>query len=600
MCLKWHLERIRMSLLNLDGELIDARIMRAVSEMGFEQFSPIQEQAIPVMLDGKDLIGQAQTGTGKTAAFGIPLLQTVDPENEALQGLVLCPTRELAVQAAEEIRKFAKYMSGIRVLPVYGGQDITRQIRALKGGVQIIVGTPGRVMDHMRRHTIKLDEIRTVVLDEADEMLNMGFREDMESILSEVEGEHQTVLFSATMPQAILDITGQFQNNPVFIKTIQKELTVPSIKQYYYEVRRENKREAVARLLDYYNPKRTLIFCNTRKMVEELAEHLKGRGYFAEGLHGDLSQAVRDRVMASFRNGTCDVLIATDVAARGIDIGDVEAVINFDVPQEIEYYVHRIGRTGRAGRNGRSFTLVVGREIYKIRDIERVCKTKMKARALPTSADINQVKALKVLAEVTDVLHDKDLSDATRMIEAKMEEEDCTAMELAAAFLKFHMGEELEDIPVDKYEPRRRNREDDREHRDGRRRRGRGSRDERRGEGRGNRDEKRREGRGSRDERRGEGRGNRDEKRREGRGNRDERRREGRGSRDERRGEGRGNRDERRKEGYGSHDDKRNKKYESGDDVVRRNRKKGTLDLAVEILKKGKPKKVDKKGNPIY
>ena len=247
-------------------------------------------------------------------------------------------------------------------------------------------------------------------------------------------------------------------------------MTVPSIRQYYYEVSRENKREAVARLLDYYNPKRTLIFCNTRKMVEELAEHLKGRGYFAEGLHGDLSQAMRDRVMSSFRSGTCDVLIATDVAARGIDIGDVEAVINFDVPQEIEYYVHRIGRTGRAGRNGRSFTLVVGREIYKIRDIERVCRTKMKARSLPTSADINHAKAEKVLAEVTKILHDKDLSDMTRMITEKMEEEDCTALELAAAFLKLHMGEELEDIPVEKYEPRRRSNESGHRRRDGGRR----------------------------------------------------------------------------------------------------------------------------------
>ena len=522
-----------MSLINLDGNLIDTRVMRAVSEMGFEQFTPIQEQAIPVMLEGKDVIGQAQTGTGKTAAFGIPLLQAVNADEDTLQGLVLCPTRELAIQAAEEIRKFSKYVPGIRVLPVYGGQDITRQIRSLKNGVQIIVGTPGRVMDHMRRHTIKLNDLKTVVLDEADEMLNMGFREDMETILSQIPGEHQTVLFSATMPQAILDITGQFQQNPVFIKTIQKELTVPSIKQYYYEVSRENKREAVARLLDYYNPKRTLIFCNTRKMVEELAEHLKGRGYFAEGLHGDLSQAMRDRVMASFRMGTCDVLIATDVAARGIDIGDVEAVINFDVPQEIEYYVHRIGRTGRAGRNGRSFTLVVGREIYKIRDIERVCKTKMKARALPTSADINHAKGQKVLAEVTEILHDKDLSDMTRIITEKMEEEDCTALELAAAFLKLHMGEELEDIPVEKYEPRRR----------------------------------------SRDGERGFGRRGRDSRREDRRGGRREDRRDGR-------------KEDRR--------DGRKEDYRSIRREGRKDHKKGRIDFAKEILRKGKSKKEDR------
>ncbi|MDO5410586.1 MAG: DEAD/DEAH box helicase [Lachnospiraceae bacterium] len=578
-----------MSLLNLNGELIDTRIMRAVSEMGFEQFTPIQEQAIPIMMDGKDLIGQAQTGTGKTAAFGIPLLQAIDPEVEALQGLILCPTRELAIQAAEELRKFAKYISGVRVLPVYGGQDITRQIRSLKSGVQIVVGTPGRVMDHMRRHTIKLENLTTVVLDEADEMLNMGFREDMETILSQIPGEHQTALFSATMPQAILDITGQFQNNPVLIKTIQKELTVPSIKQYYYEVRRENKREAVARLLDYYNPKRTLIFCNTKKMVEELAEHLKGRGYFAEGLHGDLSQAMRDRVMSSFRNGTCDVLIATDVAARGIDVGDVEAVINFDVPQEIEYYVHRIGRTGRAGRDGRSFTLVVGREIYRIRDIERSCKTKMKARALPTSADITHAKAVKVLGEVMGILRDKDLKDMTRMIEEKMEDEDCTAIELAAAFLKLHMGEELEDIPVEKYEPRRGRRE-----RDGERRSG--GRDRRGGDRRGGwgfrgregrrEDDRRRDDRG-RDSRRGDDRRRVDPRRvgllMDDVGRRDDRGREGRRMED-----GRCKEDRRRKAGYDKDMEKR-----SG-------RKKGTIDLAVEILKKGKPKKLDKKGNPVY
>ena len=551
-----------MSLLNIDDNLIDTGIMRAVSEMGFEQFTPIQEQAIPVMMEGRDVIGQAQTGTGKTAAFGIPLLQMVDAEDDSLQGLVLCPTRELAIQAAEELRKFAKYLSGIRVLPVYGGQDITRQIRSLKNGVQIIVGTPGRVMDHMRRHTIRLDSLKTVVLDEADEMLNMGFREDMETILSQIPGEHQTVLFSATMPRAILDITGQFQEDPVFIKTIQKELTVPSIKQYYYEVRRENKREAVARLLDYYNPKRTLIFCNTRKMVEELAEELKGRGYFAEGLHGDLSQAMRDRVMNSFRNGTCDVLIATDVAARGIDIGDVEAVINFDVPQEIEYYVHRIGRTGRAGRNGRSFTLVVGREIYKIRDIERVCKTKMKARALPTSADINHAKGEKVLTEITEILHDdeKNLSDMTRMITEKMEEEDCTALELAAAFLKLHMGEELEDIPVEKYEPRRRSRD---------------------GEGRFG--DERGRGRRGRGERRDRGERN---SREEGR-NRSERSSRGeRGSRKER-----GSREERRSRSEKSYIPSIGKKEK---DAARKKEehKKGKIDFAKEILKKGRTGKL--------
>ena len=288
-------------------------------------------------------------------------------------------------------------------------------------------------------------------------MLNMGFREDMEQILSQIKQEHQTVLFSATMPKAILDITGQFQDHPILIKTVKKELTVQAIKQCYYQVRKEDKKEATARLLEYYAPKRTLVFCNTKRMVEELAEDLKKRGFFAEGLHGDLTQNVRDRVMDSFKNGTTQVLIATDVAARGIDVDDVEAVINFDVPQDIEYYVHRIGRTGRAGRSGRSFTLVVGKEIYKIRDIEKICKSKMNERTIPAAADIEMVKAKKILNDVSAVMNEKNLRDTTKMIEARMEEENCTALELAAAFLKLHLGEEKEDIPVDKYMAKKKN-----------------------------------------------------------------------------------------------------------------------------------------------
>ena len=436
-----------MDLLNLENDMIDKRIIRAVKEMGFEQFSPIQEQAIPEVLAGRDVIGQAQTGTGKTAAFGIPILQKTDPDNQALQALILCPTRELAIQASEEMRKFAKYMHGIKVLPIYGGQDMGRQIKALKGCPQIIVGTPGRVMDHMRRRTIKLNELKMVVLDEADEMLNMGFREDMETILSQIPNEHQTVLFSATMPKSILNITTEFQKEPLLIKTVKKELTVPLIKQYYYEVRRENKKEVTARLLDYYNPKLALIFCNTKKMVDELSEDLKARGYLADGIHGDLSQSQRDRVMEAFRNGSTDILIATDVAARGIDVDDVEIVINYDVPEDIEYYVHRIGRTGRAGRKGRALTLVVGREIYKLREIEHVCKTTVKAKAVPSAADITEAKSQKILSEVFDVMKNQELGRATAILTAKMEEEDCTPLEIAAAFLRMHLGEEKEEIP---------------------------------------------------------------------------------------------------------------------------------------------------------
>lgn len=436
---------------------IDERILRAVKELGYEVMTPIQSQAIPVMLEGKDVIGQAQTGTGKTAAFGIPIIQNADPDNGHLQAIVLCPTRELAIQAAEEIRKYAKYMAGIKVLPVYGGQDISKQIRSLKGDVQVVVGTPGRVMDHMRRHTLKLDHLKTIILDEADEMLDMGFREDIETILKEIPADHQTGLFSATMPKPILDITQSYQKeDAVFLKMPAKELTIPLVKQYYYEVSRKNKEEVVSRLLDYYNPKRTLIFCNTKRMVDELAENLTGRGYFAEALHGDLSQQQRDRVMAGFRNGQTEILIATDVAARGIDVDDVEAVFNYDIPQDIEYYVHRIGRTGRAGKKGRAFTLVVGREVYKIRDIERVCKTKVEARSVPSAADIKSSKSEKILNRILDVYSNNDITDMTKIIEQKLNDEDCTAIELAAAFLKEQMGDDREDIPEEKFVPEKR------------------------------------------------------------------------------------------------------------------------------------------------
>lgn len=464
--------------LQYENSGLDERILKAVSEMGFENMTPIQAQAIPVFMDGMDIIGQAQTGTGKTAAFGIPVLQMVDPDVKSLQALILCPTRELAIQAAEEIRKFGKYMEGVKVLPIYGGQDINKQIRSLRNGVQIVVGTPGRVMDHMRRHTLKLANLKIIVLDEADEMLNMGFREDIETILKDIPSEHQTGLFSATMPKPILDITATYQKpDAVLIKVAAKELTVPLINQYYYEVKLKNKVEVVSRLLDYYNPKRSLIFCNTKRGVDELAEVLKGRGYFAEGFHGDMSQAQRDKIMNGFRKGFVEILIATDVAARGIDVDDVEAVINYDIPQDIEYYVHRIGRTGRAGKKGRAFTLVVGREIYKIRDIERVCKTKIKPRTVPSATDINSSKADKVMGQAVSLIQEEKLYSMIKLVENKLDEEDFNAIELAAALLKMQLGEEVEEMELDfrwfdsdEYKSRKR-----RSSRDGDSRRGRGS-----------------------------------------------------------------------------------------------------------------------------
>lgn len=433
---------------------LDDRIIRAITEMGFEEASPIQAQAIPVVLEGRDMIGQAQTGTGKTAAFGLPLLQKVDPKVKKLQAVVLLPTRELAIQVAEELRRFAKFMHGIKVLPVYGGQDIVRQIRALKDGTQIVVGTPGRVMDHMRRKTVKMDHVHTVVLDEADEMLNMGFLEDMETILSQLPEERQTLMFSATMPQAIADIAKKFQKDPVTVRVIKKELTVPKVTQYYYEVKPKNKVEVMCRLLDMYSPKLSIIFCNTKRQVDELVQALQGRGYFAEGLHGDLKQVQRDRVMESFRNGRTDILIATDVAARGIDVGNVEAVFNYDIPQDDEYYVHRIGRTGRAGREGKAFSLVVGKEVYKLRDIQRYCKTKIIPQAIPSLNDITEIKADKILDQVQDILNDADLTKIVNIIEKKLMEDDYTSLDLAAALLKMSMGDDNEDI-IDNYMPAR-------------------------------------------------------------------------------------------------------------------------------------------------
>ena len=428
---------------------IDDRILRAVTDMGFEEASPIQAKAIPVQMEGLDIIGQAQTGTGKTAAFGIPLLQKIDPKNKKLQAIALCPTRELAIQVADEIRNLAKYMHGIKVLPIYGGQDIVRQIRGLKDGTQIIVGTPGRVMDHMRRKTIKFDQVHTVIMDEADEMLNMGFLEDMETILSQLPEERQTIMFSATMPDAIQKIAKTFQKDPQIVRVVKKELTVPKVTQYYYEVKPKTKVEVMCRLLDMYAPKLSVAFCNTKRQVDELVQELQGRGYFAEGLHGDLKQIQRDRVMNSFRNGRTEILVATDVAARGIDVDDVEAGFNYDIPQDEEYYVHRIGRTGRAGREGIAFSFVVGRDVYKLRDIQRYCKTKIVPQAIPSLDDITEIKAEKILDQAKQVMADMDLSRVLHIVEKKLLEEDYTSLDLASALLRMSMGEENQDIAID-------------------------------------------------------------------------------------------------------------------------------------------------------
>ena len=429
-----------METVRFDELGIIPQILRGVEEMGFEEMTPIQAKAIPAVLEGGDVIGQAQTGTGKTAAFGIPILQKVDTSRKSTQVLVLSPTRELAIQVAEEIRNLGRYMHGVKILPVYGGQDITKQIRSLKGGIQIIVGTPGREMDHLRRKTIRCDEVNTIVLDEADEMLNMGFREDIETVLEYLPQERQTVLFSATMPKPILEITRKYQHDATMIKVTKKELTVSNIEQYYYDVKRKDKVDVLSRLLDYYNPKVSIVFCNTKRMVDELSRELTMRGYFAEGLHGDMKQGQRDRVMGNFRKGNTDILIATDVAARGLDIDDVEAVFNYDIPQDDEYYVHRIGRTGRAGRTGKAFSFVKGKEVYKLKDIMRYCKTKIYAQPIPSSEDVAQIKAEKIMDRIAAMIEETDLRDMINFIEKQINESDFTAMDIAAAFLKQEIG----------------------------------------------------------------------------------------------------------------------------------------------------------------
>lgn len=417
---------------------LSSEILRAVAEMGFEEATPIQARSITALMDGKDIIGQSQTGSGKTAAFGIPVIERTDMDSRAVQTLILCPTRELAIQISEEIRKLLKYRDSIRVLPIYGGQPIDRQILALKKGAQIIIGTPGRVMDHMRRKTIRLAEVTMFVLDEADEMLDMGFREDIETILHDAPEERQTALFSATMPQEILDLAGKFQSEPEFIKVVHKELTVPTIKQVYYEVKEKSKLDALCRVIDMESPSLTLVFCNTKKGVDELAGRLQGRGYFAEGLHGDLKQQQRDNVMGKFRGGTLEILVATDVAARGIDVDDIELVVNYDVPQDEEYYVHRIGRTGRAGREGKACTFVVGRDIFKLRDIMDYSKAKITRASLPRLRDVESAKFSAYMREVKEAVANGHLSKYIGMLEGFLEEEDFGVLETAAALLKLH------------------------------------------------------------------------------------------------------------------------------------------------------------------
>ena len=369
---------------------LSPELLQAVGKLGYEQPSPIQAEAIPLIMAGKNMIGQSMTGSGKTAAFGIPAVEMVDAKEHATQVLILCPTRELAVQVSEECFKLASGKRGVKSVPIYGGQSYDRQIRALREGTQIVIGTPGRLLDHLERRTLKLDKIKLVVLDEADEMLDMGFRDDIKTILNAITGPRQLVCFSATMAKPIMNLITTYAPDLKQVKMAHKALTVPTVEQLSYEVRGINKTEMLTRLIDFYEIKLGVVFCNTKQMVDDLADELTARGYSADRIHGGMNQSQRDTVMNKFRNSRIEFLVATDVAARGIDVNDVEAVFNYDLPWDEEDYVHRIGRTGRAGRSGRAISLVAGREIYKLQNIERYTKMRIQKRQPPSLGEIEE------------------------------------------------------------------------------------------------------------------------------------------------------------------------------------------------------------------
>ncbi len=402
--------------------------------MGFEEPSPIQSRTIPLAMEGHDVIGQAQTGTGKTAAFGIPTIERIK-EGRHVQALILTPTRELAIQVAEELTKIGKFMR-IKALPIYGGQSIDRQIRALKSGAQIVIGTPGRLLDHIGRQTIKLERVHTLILDEADEMLDMGFIEDIETIMSNISTEsRQTLLFSATMPRTIMELAKKYMKDPKKVTISKEQLTVPLIDQIYYETR--EKLDGLCRVLDMEEFGRSIVFCRTKKGVDELVASLQTRGYLADGLHGDLSQMQRDRVMKRFREGKLDMLIATDVAARGIDIDDITHVVNFDIPQDHESYVHRIGRTGRAGRQGTAITFIEPREYRQLRLIERLAKTRIIRKQLPSSADILERQREVIKERVLKTLERRKFNEYHTIVADLMAEHDVA--DIAAAALKLYL-----------------------------------------------------------------------------------------------------------------------------------------------------------------
>lgn len=416
--------------LNLSPEMLDA-----VRRMGFEAAMPIQSESIPPLLEGRDMVGQSQTGSGKTAAFGIPAIERVDPKLNKTQALILCPTRELAIQVAEEIAKLTRGKPGVRELPIYGGQAYDRQFRGLKKGAHIVIGTPGRVLDHLEKGSLVLDELKTVILDEADRMLDMGFMDEILAILSKMPPTRQTVLFSATVPPPIKHLIKQFTRDPVWVKIEARELTAPDIEQVWYEVDRRSKLEVLCRLIDYEDVRFAIVFCATKKMVDELVEHLAARGYLADKLHGDMTQPMRERVMNRFRKRNIEFLVATDVAARGLDVKEIEVVYNYDLPNDGEDYVHRIGRTGRAGSSGKAVTLVAGRELYKLQNIVRFTKAKIKRARIPSVDQLMEQRAHVFFEALKTMLEEKDFHSHDELVD-RLLDQGHTPTEIISALME--------------------------------------------------------------------------------------------------------------------------------------------------------------------
>jgi ATP-dependent RNA helicase DeaD len=434
---------------------LSAESLQAVEKLGFEQASPIQAEAIPVLMAGKDVVGQSQTGSGKTAAFGIPAVEKTDPSRREVQVLILCPTRELAVQVSEELRKLALFKRGIQTLPIYGGQSYERQFYGLQQGAQIVIGTPGRIMDHMRRGTLRLNTVKMAILDEADVMLDMGFRDDIETILQAVPKERQTVFFSATMPKPIRELIEKYAHEPQSVQIAQKSMTVPTVEQVYYEVDRRNKMELLTRLIDLYDIKLGIVFCNTKRMVDDLVDYLEAAGYQADRLHGDMTQNMRDRVMNKFRQSGLEFLVATDVAARGIDVDDVEVVFNYDLPYDPEDYVHRIGRTGRAGKSGRAISLVPYRELFQIRNIERFANVRIQRGKVPTVDEVAEARENVFLEKLRGLLTSGGFPSCERLL-AQLTEEGFSSSDIFSALIyQLHNGEAARhQPPKEEHEPR--------------------------------------------------------------------------------------------------------------------------------------------------